>query len=163
MNSETAPPIPARIVLIDDDLSINVLLNLFLERNVKPGVFVIDYAPTPELGLARVEGAACILLDLTIPAKRPGERDWRPEETLKLIPELREKAPVIVLTGYSRGSDQEDAAFAADVVADMGADMVFFKPTLMTPEGVGWLFTAITAAVARRLYVRKVAKTAAAA
>lgn len=161
--NETPPPIPARIVLIDDDISINLLLNLFVERNVKPGVFVIDYAPTPELGIPRAEGAACILLDLTIPAKKPGEHDWRPEETLKLIPELQEKAPVIVLTGYSRGSDQADAEFAADVVAEMGADMVFFKPALMTSEGVGWLFTAITAAMARRLYAQKVAKMATAA
>lgn len=138
----------AKILIIEDDISIPILLERWLTSHTSN--IVLDHAKTVEDGIARAPEAKCILLDLTIPPK------WRPPDTLQLIPELRRHAPVIVLSGYSEGSDEKDAEFAANVIADLGADMVFFKPVIMHSEGVGWLFTAVTAAIGRRLYQAKV-------
>lgn len=139
---------PARLLVIEDDPSVPILLNHWLKRNSHANM-VIDHAPTPNLGAERAPGAACIILDLTIPPQ------WRPVDTLALIPKLRVHAPVIVLTGYTEGSNDRDSIFASEVVSECGAEMVVFKNTLASQEGVGWLFTAVSAAMCRRLFERK--------
>lgn len=137
--------IPARLLVIEDDKSIPLVLDSWLKKH-SDNTLVIDHATTMEEGLSKIQGAACILLDLTIPP------NWRPENTLHLVPKIREEAPVIILTGYSTGSSESDSEFACDAMSEYGADRVFFKNSLIDTAGIGLLFSAVTAAMCRRIY-----------
>lgn len=146
-------PIPARLLIIEDDPSIPVLLSAWLNQHSEANL-TLDHAPTMELGIDRAKGAAAILLDLTL------SDNWPVAQTLSAIAGLRESAPVIVLTGYSTGDVMADAEFASDVIAEHGADAVIFKNSLLgnTKEAIGWIFLAVQAAIGRRLYQSKRAK-----
>jgi DNA-binding NarL/FixJ family response regulator len=147
----TMPGIPARLLLIEDDPNIILILKAWLDDN-SDAHLVIDHAPSLEIGIERAKGAAAILADLTIPPH------WRREMTENLIPELSKEAPVVVLTGYSAGSPHDDAKWASEVISEKGADMVHFKSSLVTKEGIGALFASIMAAIGRRLYAAKSTK-----
>lgn len=138
---------PARLLVIEDDKNIPMILGDWLKRHSEG--MVIDHALTMEDGIKRAPGADCILLDLTIPPI------WKPDDSLKVVAtHLRPHAPVIILTGYSSGSSESDAKFACDAISEYGADRVFFKSSIVEPGGIGLLFSAVTASMCRRIYER---------
>lgn len=136
----------ARILVIEDDDSIPMILNGWLKK-VGDTSIIIDHVTNPEEGLLRLNGASLVLLDLTIPPH------WtNPLRTLGYFcPRFRDHAPVIILTGYSEGSPEADARFVSTAISEYGADAVVFK-NMLTGDGLHWLFTIINAAMARRLY-----------
>jgi CheY-like chemotaxis protein len=142
------PGTPARLLLIEDDPNILLILKAWLDDH-SDAHLVIDYAASLEVGREQARGAAAIILDLTIPPH------WRREMTENLIPELSAHAPVIVLTGYSAGSLHDDAKWASEIISEKGADMVHFKNSLVNPEGIRSLFMSVMAAIGRRLYAAK--------
>jgi CheY-like chemotaxis protein len=145
---KTTEKIQSRLLVIEDDKNIPLVLDGWVKKHANANL-VIDHALNPEEGLKRADGAACIILDLTIPPI------WKPGDTLQLIPKLRQHAPVIVLTGYSTGSDESDAQFAIDAMSDYGADRVIYKMSLIDSEGIGDLMSSVTAAICRRIYDTK--------
>jgi len=81
-----------RVLLIEDDESFATLLRHFL---CDDGAITVDVRAT--LGQAatylQTRKVDVILLDLRLP-------DADPENTVKIIPELTEKAPVVILSGH---------------------------------------------------------------
>lgn len=137
----------ARILLIEDDISIGVILNDWLEKH---GVrkLMIEQVRSPEEAAGKYDGVAAIILDLTLPP------NWPMERTFTLIPDLRKKAPVIVLTGYSEGSEKGDYDFVGRAIGVYGADFCFFKNHLIN-GGRDWFFRILYAAIERRYYAQR--------
>lgn len=136
-----------RILLVDDEENIGVALRAFLAAKGY-GDWVVDQAPTMEMGLERAKGAFVTLLDMTIPPK------WTPETSKHLIPKFRKECPVIVITGWGDQSALIMGKAVSELISEWGAEQVFIK-------GVGFewgnVLMSAMAAQGRRQYDAKVA------
>lgn len=136
----------ARILLIEDEPAIGMVLSTWLNHH-SIGKIVIDQVHSPEAAAGRYEGVCAIILDLSFPK-------WTWDRTIKLVPELRQIAPVIILTGYSEGSEKGDYEFVGRAIGIHGAEFCFFKNHLVG-EGLEWFFRILYAAIERRFYAQR--------
>ena len=102
---------PAKIMVVDDEISIRRLLRNTLERAGYLVVEAIDGRGA--IACAAAEHPAAILLDLGLP-----DRDG-----LGLIPVLRQRADVVILVVSARDATDEKVA-----ALDLGADDFVTKP-----------------------------------
>lgn len=140
-----------RLLLIEDDKNIAISLSVWLRSHAPGGALILDHALNIKDGFEKAKDAEAIILDLTLVSDPPSEKD----QTLRLVPQLREMAPVIILTGYDDGLPRLQSKFLADGVSEYGADFVFPKTMLMESNGTEWLFLIVLAAIGRKVYEAK--------
>lgn len=136
----------ARILLVEDEPAIAMVLSAWMKHHGVKKVS-IDHVLSPEGAKERCEGVAAIILDLKFPG-------WTWERTMQLVPELRQIAPVIILTGHSGGSEKDDYDFVGKAIGIHGADFCFFKDHLVG-DGLDWFFRILYAAIERRFYAQR--------
>jgi CheY-like chemotaxis protein len=108
----------AKILLVEDN---EMNRDMLSRRLVKRG-YEVAIAPDGEQGLAmaRSEGPALILMDMSL----PGIDGWEATRQLKAAPETR-AIPVIALTAHAMSGDREQAVAA-------GCDDFDTKPVDLT-------------------------------
>lgn len=141
----------ARILIIEDEKGIVLAIDSWFRNHSKTlSGIVLDHAPDLASGMARAKDAHLIILDLTLPDSQD------PMETLKRIPELRQCAPVIVLTGREDADFPADRNITIEGISEYGAEAVLYKSMMQAmPEGMDWLILAMQSALLRRAYVLK--------
>lgn len=133
----------AKILLIEDEPPIGMVLNAWLAARGVTQISIVQ-VDSPEVAAAHFEGVAAIILDLSFPK-------WTWEQTIKMVPDFRKIAPVIILTGYSGGDEKSDYEFVGRAIGIHGAEFCFFKNHLVG-EGIEWFFRILYAAIERRFY-----------
>lgn len=141
----------AKILIIEDERGIVLAIDSWFRLHSKTlANVVLDWAPDLKAGFERAKDAHLIILDLTLPDSPD------PLETLKVIPELRRCAPVVVLTGREDSNYPPDRDITILGVSEYGAECVLFKSMMQTvPNGMDWLILMMQAALLRRAYVLK--------
>src|SRR6478736_467053 len=148
--SKMMPARNARILIIEDEKGIVLAIDGWFRHHSKTlSGIVLDHAPDLASGMDRAKDAHLIILDLTLPDSQD------PMETLKRIPELRQRAPVLVLTGREDSDFPPDRNITVLGVSEYGAEAVLFKSMMQSPEGMDWLILSMQAALLRRAYVLK--------
>ncbi len=143
-------PPNARILIIEDEKGIILAIDSWFRHHSKAlAGIVLDNAPDLASGIERAKDSHLIILDLTLPDSSD------PMETLKRIPELRQHAPVIVLTGREDSEFPPDRNITIAGVSEYGAEAVLFKSMMHSNEGMDWLVLSMQSALLRRAYVLK--------
>lgn len=140
----------ARILIIEDEKGIVLAIDGWFRHHSKTlSGIVLDHAPDLASGMERAKDAHLVILDLSLPDSPD------PMDTVKRVPELRQCAPVIILTGREDSNFPTDRNITIEGISEYGAEAVLFKSMMQTPEGMDWLILAMQSSLLRRAYVLK--------